>query len=85
MVLQLKPTYFPLTNCNASRLEVGDWAGDIADAAVRARAVFLRHIQPWAQQALAEVAGNAQRHFYRGLAAMISAFLGTEFRRYAEA
>ncbi|MHC4222413.1 MAG: TorD/DmsD family molecular chaperone [Planctomycetota bacterium] len=54
------------------------------DAEIRARAFFLRHIQPWAQQALTELAGCAQRHFYRGLAAMISAFLGSEFRRYGD-
>ena len=54
------------------------------EPAIRARAFFLRHIQPWAQQALTEVAGNAQRHFYRGLAAMVSAFLGSEYRRFLD-
>jgi TorA maturation chaperone TorD len=60
-------------------------SGAGVDAGVRARAFFLRHIRPWAQQALAEVAESAQRQFYRGLAAMISAFLGSELRRYGDA
>lgn len=52
-------------------------SGD-ADAGIRARAFFLRHIEPWAQRALADIADAADRRFYRGLAAMISAFLESE-------
>ena len=52
------------------------------DAHTRARAFFLRYIQPWCQQALADVAAEGGRQFYRGLAAMVSAFLESERRHY---
>ena len=61
----------------AGQTEAGD-----PDADTRARAFFLRHIDPWASQALAEVSQKADRHFYRGLAAMLSAFLGSERNQY---
>ena len=61
----------------AGQAEAGD-----GDADTRARAFFLRHIEPWAPQVLAEVSQNADRHFYRGLAAMLSAFLGSERNQY---
>ena len=48
----------------------------------RARSFFLRHVRPWAQRALTEVAAHAERRFYRGAAAMASAFLETERRSY---
>lgn len=60
-------------------------AGGDAEARERARAFFLRHIHPWAQRALAEVASRADRRFYRGLAAMVSAFLEAERRVYQAA
>jgi TorA maturation chaperone TorD len=60
-------------------------SGGDGDAGERARAFFLRHIQPWAQRALAEVASRADRRFYRGLAAMVSAFLESEHRAYRAA
>lgn len=52
---------------------------------LRARSFFLRHIAPWAQQALADLSENADRLFYRGLSAMVSAFLGSEQREYSAA
>jgi len=52
------------------------------DSRTRARAFFLRHVAPWCQQALTEIAARAQRCFYRGLAAMVSAFLETERRAH---
>jgi TorA maturation chaperone TorD len=52
------------------------------ESRARARAFFLRHVAPWCQQALTEVATRAQRHYYRGLAAMVSAFLETERRAH---
>jgi TorA maturation chaperone TorD len=48
----------------------------------RARSFFLRHVAPWCQQALTEIAASAQRRYYRGLAAMVSAFLETERRAH---
>jgi len=44
----------------------------------RARAFLHRHILSWAPGALAEVSAHADRRFYRGLAAMLSAFLASE-------
>lgn len=52
------------------------------ESRARARLFFLRHVAPWGQQALTEVAACAQRHYYRGLAAMVSAFLETERRAH---
>ncbi|MHC4551047.1 MAG: TorD/DmsD family molecular chaperone [Planctomycetota bacterium] len=52
---------------------------------LRARSFFLRHIAPWAQRALTELAAEAQRRYYRGLAAMVSAFLESERRIYQTA
>ena len=52
------------------------------DSHARARAFYLRHLLPWAQQALSELASTAERRFYRGLAAMVSAFLESERRQY---
>ena len=61
----------------AGQAEAGD-----PDADTRARAFFLRHINPWAPQALAEVSEKADRHFYRGLSAMLAAVLGSERSQY---
>ncbi|MHC4974808.1 MAG: TorD/DmsD family molecular chaperone [Planctomycetota bacterium] len=52
------------------------------ESRARARSFFLRHVAPWCQQALTEIAARAQRHYYRGLAAMVSAFLETERRAH---
>jgi len=52
------------------------------ESRARASSFFLRHVAPWGQQALTEVAARAQRHYYRGLAAMVSAFLETERRAH---
>lgn len=52
------------------------------ESRARARSFFLRHVAPWCQQALTEIASRAQRHYYRGLAAMVSAFLETERRAH---
>jgi len=60
-------------------------AGVDPDAPGRARSFYLRHIQPWSQQALAELASHAERRFYKGLAAMLSAFLESERRAYLAA
>ena len=51
----------------------------------RARAFLHRHLLPWAQQALAELAHRAHRRFYRGLAAMVAAFIESERRLYEAA
>ena len=51
----------------------------------RARAFFRRHLDPWAQSALAEVAGHSRLRFYRGLASMISSFLANERRHFGPA
>ncbi len=55
------------------------------DAGVRARAFLERHLAPWAERALAEVADAADRRFYCGVAAMAAAFLASERRLYARA
>lgn len=55
------------------------------DSVARARAFFLRHLQPWSQRALSELAARAERRFYRGVAAMLSAFLESERIRYQAA
>ena len=60
-------------------------AGGDAESRDRARAFFLRHLRPWAQSALTEVASHARRRYYRGLAAMVSAFLESERRAYEAA
>ncbi len=52
------------------------------DRQERARAFFQRHIEPWAQRALAEIATAARLRFYRGLASLISSFLANERRTY---
>ncbi len=49
-------------------------------ARTRGRAFLLRHLLPWSQSALTEVAARADRRFYRVLAAMASAFLESERR-----
>jgi TorA maturation chaperone TorD len=46
---------------------------------------FRRHVAPWALAALAEVSGKAERRYYRGVAAMASAFLESERRHYEAA
>lgn len=56
-----------------------------AIARTRERAFLLRHVVPWSQSVLAEVASRADRAFYRSLAAMTSAFLESERRRLAAA
>jgi TorA maturation chaperone TorD len=62
-------------------------AADTGDGAARRRAVdfFERHVAPWALRALAELAAKAERRFYRGVAAMASAFLESERRQYEAA
>jgi len=54
-----------------------------SDAPVRARAFFRRFVEPWAQRVLADLAAQADLRFYRGLAAMVSAFLESERRALA--
>jgi len=54
-----------------------------AASRTRERAFLLRHLVPWSQTALAEVAAKADRRFYRSLAAMVSAFLESERRLLA--
>jgi TorA maturation chaperone TorD len=51
----------------------------------RARAFLERHLLSWVPDALAEVAEHADRRFYRGLAAMLLAFLASEKRLYEAA
>lgn len=46
---------------------------------------FRRHLAPWAPAALAEVAEKAERRYYKGVAAMASAFLESERRAYEAA
>ena len=53
-----------------------------AERELRARSFLHRHLLPWAQRALAEVTHRACRRFYRGLAAMVAAFLESERRLY---
>jgi len=69
---------------------MGELAGEAeagGDAATRRRAAdfFRRHLAPWAQQALADLAAKAERRYYRGVALMISAFLESERRQYEAA
>ena len=52
---------------------------------LRARSFLHRHLLPWAQQALAEMAQRAHRRFYRGLAAMVASFIESERRLYEAA
>ena len=70
---------------DAALAAAGDAATEEAEARQRASAFFRRHLLPWAQQALAEVARHAHRRFYRGLASMVVAFLETERQRYGSA
>ena len=85
-----KATGLPPDHLAVTLAVMGELAGD-ADAAldeeapVRARSFFLRHLEPWSQRALTELASHAQRRFYRGVAAMLSAFLETERRSYQSA
>lgn len=53
------------------------------DAAGRARVFFLRHLAPWWQAALTDLSTAAGRQFYRGVSAMLAAFLASEARFYA--
>lgn len=68
---------------------MGELAGaaDAGNGALRQRAIdfFDRHVAPWALRALAEVAAKAERRYYRGVAAMASAFLESERRQYEAA
>jgi TorA maturation chaperone TorD len=69
---------------------MGELAGDAdarGDAQSRRRAedFFRRHLAPWAVRALAEVSAKAARRYYRGVAAMASAFLESERRQYEAA
>jgi len=66
-------------------LSEAEETGRDADAGLRARSFFLRHLQPWSQAALSEVASASDRRFYRGVAAMLSAFLESERRLYVAA
>jgi len=58
----------------------GRQAEALAVARARGRAFLFRHLLPWSQTALAEVSARADRRWYRGLAAMASAFLESERR-----
>jgi len=60
-----------------------DEGGDPA-AELRARDFFRSHVAPWAVAALADLSEKAERRYYRGVAAMASAFLESE-RRHHEA
>ena len=51
-----------------------------SDRNERASAFFQRHLEPWAQRALTEIATAARLRFYRGLASLISTFLANERR-----
>jgi len=69
---------------------MGELAGDAdasgsAPARQRAAEFFHSHLAPWAQRALADLAEKAERRYYRGVAAMISAFLESERRQYEAA
>ncbi len=64
--------------------EAADARGD-ARARKRAKDFFRSHIAPWAIAALAEVSTKAERRYYRGVAAMASAFLESERRHYEAA
>lgn len=72
----------------AQQSAVAERAGAGPEAQVardRARAFLHRHVLSWAQNALAEISSRSDRNFYRGLAAMIAAFLESERRLYAAA
>jgi TorA maturation chaperone TorD len=62
-------------------------AAEGGDASSRklAKDFFRRHLMPWALAALAEVSTKAERRYYRGVAAMTSAFLESERRHYEAA
>lgn len=64
--------------------EAADARGD-PPSRKRAKAFFRRHLAPWALAALAEVSTKAERRYYRGVAAMASAFLESERRHYEAA
>ncbi len=64
--------------------EAAEARGD-APSRKTARDFFRRHIAPWALAALAEVSAKAERRYYRGVAAMASAFLESERRQYEAA
>jgi len=73
----------PLDHLSFSLGIMGELVGrEGGDSEQHARSFFLRHLRPWAQHALTEVAEAADRSFYRGVAAMLSAFLGSESRLY---
>jgi TorA maturation chaperone TorD len=77
----------PCDHISVALAIMGELAGQVEaepteERRTRARSFFLRHIAPWCQQALTEVAARAQRRYYRGLAAMVSAFLETERRAH---
>lgn len=65
--------------------------GELAQAAEQtgdgkvARDFFRRHLGPWALAALADVSERAERRYYRGVAAMASAFLENERRHLGAA
>lgn len=67
--------------------------GELAEAAERgdaanrkrARDFFRLYLAPWAVAALADVSEKAERRYYRGVAAMASAFLESERRHYEAA
>lgn len=67
--------------------------GELAQAADRgdaegmrvAKEFFRRHLAPWALAALAELSEKAERRYYKGVAAMASAFLESERRHYEAA
>jgi TorA maturation chaperone TorD len=64
--------------------DVADARGD-APSRKLARTFFRRHLAPWALAALADVSEKAERRYYRGVAAMASAFLESERRHYEAA
>ncbi|HEX5136767.1 MAG TPA: molecular chaperone TorD family protein [Planctomycetota bacterium] len=51
----------------------------------RARDFFGRHLSRWALAALANLSEQAERRYYRGVAAMTGAFLESERRQYEAA
>ncbi len=55
------------------------------EARVRAGAFLHRHILPWADRALAAFSAASGRLFYRGLAAMVGAYLAVERATYRPA
>jgi len=56
-----------------------------APSRAQARDFFRAHLAPWALAALADLSEKAERHYYRGVAAMAGAFLETERRHYEAA